>query len=119
MCTSCPWVRHLLVSLVHAKFRAFFRSRKGCVPSHELRGGGGGAGLLLTTRHHLEPTHPQPPHLWTPPRPLKRLAQIFFRAIGQSKNFFDAFGANSFRPKIFFGVSKNSAPLEEGKGGLP
>ena len=44
----------------------------------------------------LGPTH-------APPSP-KRLGQIFFRASGQLKIFFGAFGANQFRPKNFFGA---------------
>ena len=54
-------------------------------------------GLLLTAQHHCPPTRPSPP-----PPPLKRLGQIFFRAFGRSKILSGAFGANSFRPNIFF-----------------
>ena len=64
---------------------------------------------LLTTRHRCPP--PPPPR----PKPLKRLGQIFFRAIGRSKVFSGTFGTNYFRPEIFFGAfsaSKNSAPPE-------
>ena len=70
--------------------------------SAPLRGGGGGV-----------PTFPPPP----PPAPPQRLRQIFFRAFSRSKIFSGAFGPNWFTPTIFFGASKNSAPLEGGGGG--
>ena len=49
----------------------------------------------------------------TPP-PLSDWAKIFF---GQSIISSGAFGASQFRPKIFFGASKSSAPLGGGGGG--
>ena len=55
-----------------------------------------------TATRRKVPHHP--PHPPTPPSPLKTLGQIFFRAFGQSN--------------IFFGASKNSAPLGGGGGGF-
>ena len=75
-----------------------------------LVGEGGGAGLLLTTRHHRAVGGGGGP---TPPSPFNRLGHGFLRAFGRSKFFSGAFGANWFRPKIFFrafGASKISAP---------
>ena len=49
------------------------------------------------------PAQPNPTPLFRPPpTPPKRLSQIFFRAFGRSKKFPGAFGANEFRPEIFF-----------------
>ena len=66
------------------------------------------------------PTHPTHPP-WTPPiSKIHQRGQVFFRAFGRSKMFSGAFGANSSKPKIFFGAlgaSKNSAPPEGGGGG--
>ena len=70
-------------------------------------------------QNHSEPRPPPPPNPLD--HPFKRLGQIVFRAFSGSEIVSGAFGANRFRPTIFFAAfsaSKTSPPPKGGRAGL-
>ena len=82
---------------------------------------------VLTTRHHLgggeglgggvphSPPTPPGTNPTTPHPPPLRMEPNFLPGLWCIRKFSGAFSANYFRPKIFFGASKNSARLGGGE----